>query len=623
MPVSQETVELRRGRNELTINVSRERRAIMRKTKIICTLGPTTDEEVIKRLIQNGMSVARLNFSHESHEYHLNKINIVKRLRDELQKPVAILLDTKGPEIRTGLLPKEGVSVERGDVVILSPDEYDEKNCCIPITYENLYQDMGHNRTVLIDDGHIELELISIEGKNLRCKALNPGLIKTKKGINIPGAELRLPSMSEKDKQDVLFGIENDIDYVAASFIRNEEDVLTIRRFLNDNGGEKIMIIAKIENAQGVDNIDSILALANGVMVARGDLGVEVSFEQVPFIQKTIIHKSIALSKPAIIATQMLESMIENPRPTRAEVSDIANAIYDFASAIMLSGETASGQYPVECLQTMAKIAEATEDNISYEQNFYARRSEHSKNITGAITNATVSTAYSLEADAIIVLSTSGKTAFSISRLRPGIPIITATPRPKVYHQLALNWGVFPIRSQMKENFDDLLDSAMKLSRDTEIVNNGDLVVIAAGVPVGLAGTTNLIRIETIGDVIVRGKGAAPGVAFGQASVCRTAGEGEHKFQDNDILVIPSSNQDYLPLMKRAGGIILQSGDNHEHAQTVGMTIDIPVIIDASGCLDIIKDSTMISMDGTSGLVFSGNGALKKSPASRRPTQKT
>ncbi|MDF1567918.1 MAG: pyruvate kinase [Spirochaetaceae bacterium] len=584
----------------------------MRKTKIICTLGPTTDEEVIRRLILNGMNVARLNFSHESHDYHLNKINIVKRLRDELQKPVAILLDTKGPEIRTGLLPKEGVSVERGDVIVLSPDEYDAQVPRIPMTYENLYQDMGKNRTILIDDGHIELELISIEGKNLRCKALNPGVIKSKKGINIPGAELRLPSMSEKDKQDVLFGIENDVDYVAASFIHNEEDVLTIRRFLDDNGGEKIMIIAKIENAQGVDNIDSILALANGVMVARGDLGVEVSFEQVPFIQKTIIHKSIALSKPAIIATQMLESMIENPRPTRAEVSDIANAIYDFASAIMLSGETASGQYPVECLQTMAKIAQATEDNISYEQNFYSHRSEHSKNITGAITNATVSTAYSLEADAIIVLSTSGKTAFSISRLRPGIPIITATPRPKVYHQLALNWGVFPIRSQMQENFDDLLDSAMKLSRDTGIVNDGDLVVIAAGVPVGLAGTTNLIRIETIGDVIVRGKGAAAGVAFGQACICRTAGEGEHKFQDNDILVIPSSNQEYLPLMKRAGGIILQSHDNHEHAQTVGLTIDIPVISDASGCLDIIKDSTMISMDGTSGLVFSGNGALKK-----------
>jgi pyruvate kinase len=584
----------------------------MRKTKIICTLGPTTDEEVIRRLILNGMNVARLNFSHESHEYHLNKINIVKRLRDELQKPVAILLDTKGPEIRTGLLPKEGVSVERGDMIVLSPDEYDEKDRRIPMTYEDLYQDMGKNRTVLIDDGHIELELVSIEGKNLHCKALNPGVIKSKKGINIPGAELRLPSMSEKDKQDVLFGIENDVDYVAASFIRNEEDVLTIRRFLDDNGGEKMMIIAKIENAQGVDNIDSILALANGVMVARGDLGVEVSFEQVPFIQKTIIHKSIALSKPAIIATQMLESMIENPRPTRAEVSDIANAIYDFTSAIMLSGETASGQYPVECLQTMAKIAEATEDNISYEQNFYARRSEHSKNITGAITNATVSTAYSLEADAIIVLSTSGKTAFSISRLRPGIPIITATPRPKVYHQLALNWGVFPIRSQMQENFDDLLDSAMKLSRDTGIVNDGDLVVVAAGVPVGLAGTTNLLRIETIGDVIVRGKGDAAGVAFGRACVCRTAGEGEHKFQDNDILIIPSSNQDYLPLMKRAGGIILQSHDNHEHAQTVGLTIDIPVISDASGCLDIIKDSTMISMDGTSGLVFSGNGAQKK-----------
>jgi pyruvate kinase len=416
--------------------------------------------------------------------------------------------------------------------------------------------------------------------------------------------------MSEKDKQDILFGIENDVDYIAASFIRSEEDVLAIRGFLDENGGEKILIIAKIENAQGVNNIDGILALANGVMVARGDLGVEVSFEQVPFIQKTIIHKSIALSKPAIIATQMLESMIESPRPTRAEVSDIANAIYDYTSAIMLSGETASGRYPVECLKTMALIAEATEDNIPYEQNFFAMQGEHTKNITGAITSATVSTAYNLEADAIIVLSTSGKTAFSISRLRPGIPIITATPSRNVYHQLSLNWGVFPIQSEMKESFEDLVDSALTLSEETGIVEVGDLVVVAAGVPVGLAGTTNLIRVETIGDVIVRGKGIAKGVAFGRACVCRTAGEGEHKFQDKDILIIPSTSREYLPFMKKAGGIILQAHDNHEHAQTVGLALDIPVVCDAAGCLDIIKDFTMISLNGSSGLVFSGNGAV-------------
>ena len=584
----------------------------MRKTKIICTLGPTTDKDVIKSLILNGMNVARLNFSHENHEYHLNNINIIKELRHELQKPVAILLDTKGPEIRTGTLPPEGQKLERGSTIVLSPEEYDEKKKRVPISYENLYMDMGQNKIVLIDDGHIELELISIEGKDLVCRALNPGVIKSKKGINIPGAELKLPSMSEKDKKDILFGIEHDIDYLAASFIRNEEDVLCIRKFLNDNGGEKVLIIAKIENAQGVSNIDNILALVDGVMVARGDLGVEVSFEQVPFIQKSIISKSIALSKPAIIATQMLESMIENPRPTRAEVSDIANAIYDYASAIMLSGETASGKYPVECLKTMAKIAEATEDNISYEQNYFSQKSEHAGSITAAITKATVSTAYNLEADAIIVLSTSGKTAFSISRLRPGIPIITATPRPKVYHQLSLNWGVFPIRSQMMDSFEDLLDSALRLSRETGIVKDGDLVVIAAGVPVGLSGTTNLIRIETIGDVIVRGKGMAKGKVFGRACVCRTAGEGVHKFQDDDILVIPSTNQEYLPLMKKASGIILQGQDSHEHAQTVGMTLDIPVISDAAGCLDIIKDLTMISLDGNSGLVYSGNGALNK-----------
>lgn len=582
----------------------------MRKTKIICTLGPATDESVIRSLIQNGMNVTRLNFSHQEHSYHLEKINIVRKLRKELNKPVAILMDTKGPEIRTGTLPEDGLKVERGEQIILSPEIFDEKTKNVPLTYENLHQDMGSNKTILIDDGQIELELQSISGNELHCKTLNPGLIKSRKGVNVPGAVLQLPSMSEKDKKDILFGIENDVDYLAASFIRNEDDVLSIRRYLNDNGGENILIIAKIENAQGVENIDGILALADGVMVARGDLGVEVSFEQVPLIQKTIIRKSLDLSKPAIIATQMLESMIENPRPTRAEVSDIANAIYDYTSAIMLSGETAVGKYPVECLKTMAKIAETTENDIPYERNFFALQGKHSNSITAAITKATVSTAYNLEANAIIVLSTSGKTAFSISRLRPDIPIITASPRIKVYHQLSMNWGVYPIRSEMEEIFEDLLESAMTLARDTNIVKDGDLVVITAGVPVGLAGTTNLIRIETIGDVIVRGRGIAKGTAFGRSCICRTAAEGEHKFKDNDILIIPATRQEYLGMMKRSSGIILESQDSHEHVQTVGLALDIPVISNASGCLDIIRDQQMISMDGSSGLVFSGNGAV-------------
>ncbi|MBI9102842.1 MAG: pyruvate kinase [Spirochaetales bacterium] len=578
----------------------------MRKTKIICTVGPATDDEkILRKLIENGMNVARHNFSHGDHEEHKVRMDTIKKLRKELNQPVAILLDTKGPEIRTREIPG-GRVVKLGEEITLTTEEADITDDRIPLSYPDLTRDMAGVKSILIDDGNIELEVLAVGDKDIRCRVMNNGLIESRKGVNVPGAILKMPILSEKDKADILFGIENDVDYIAASFVRSEKDVLSIRHLLDKNGGKDIMIIAKIENGEGVDNIDEILALADGVMVARGDLGVEVSYDQVPFIQKEIIRKSQGKSKPAIIATQMLDSMIHNPRPTRAEVSDVYNAIFEAASSIMLSGETAKGDYPLECFKVMDKTALSSEAKVDYEHRFFASQATHVNSVTGAITNAAVTTAYNLAADAIIVLTTSGKTAFSISRLRPAIPIITITPRRKVYNQLALNWGIIPYVIDMKEDFEAMVKEAMDTARDSGIVKDGDLVVIVAGMPVGIAGRTNSIRIETVGDVIGRGRGIVKGKASGRTCICRTASEGIQEFQDGDILVASSTDKEYLPLMKRAGGIILENSDTHEHAETVGVTLDIPVISDVTNALDFLKHGRIISLDGDNGLIYTG-----------------
>jgi pyruvate kinase len=572
----------------------------MRKTKIICTLGPSSNtKEVIRELILNGMNVARFNFSHGDHAMHKKTIDNVKAVREELNMPVALLLDTKGPEIRTGKMKENGAQLIIGD------EKY------IPISYKNLPEDIGDNKTILIADGLIQLEIKEVKKDEIVCKVMNNGIVESRKGVNIPNAKLKLPAISEKDKADLLFGIENDIDYIAASFIRKAEDILEIRNLLDENGGNKILIIAKIENQEGVNNADEIIALADGIMVARGDLGVEINYDQVPLLQKKFIRQCVAASKPVIIATQMLESMINNPRPTRAEVSDIANAIYDSTSAIMLSGETANGKYPIECIKVMAKTAMTTEAAIDYQTRFFSRKFEYGNDITGAITNSTVNTAYNLNADAIIVVTKSGHTAQTISRLRPSIPIITTTPSIKVFYQLALNWGITPILSESKNDFEDLVKTAINLSQNAKLIKDGDLVVITAGVPVGFSGTTNLIRIETVGDVLARGCPAVDGKAFGRACICRTFQEGEFKFKDGDILVTTHTDQRIVPLMKKASGIIIEDKDLHDHAKTVGLALDIPVIKEASNAIEVIKDGTIISIDGEKGLIYSGKSAYK------------
>jgi len=471
----------------------------MRKTKIICTIGPVSQNpEILEKLIKGGMNVARLNFSHGSTAEHGAKIDNLIRLREKLGVPLALLLDTKGPEVRTSIMKEGFAELERGEETFLTIEECLGTAQRIPVNYPGLIKDMGKCETVLIDDGNIRLKVMEIGKTDIRCRVENPGKVFSRKGVNLPGAELSLPILSEKDKSDLLFGIQKNMDYIAVSFTRSDQDIAAVRNFLKENGGEKIRIIAKIENSEGVEKLAQIIEAADGVMVARGDLGVEVPYEQVPFIQKDIIEHSLTSSKSVVVATQILDSMINNPNPTRAEVSDIYNAVNEEASAIMLSGETAIGSYPLQCLQVMSNTATYTETRLDYNSRFFAFREKHINSVTGAVAKGAVNTAIDLNAKAIIVLTTSGHTAFSISRLRPSVPLLTFTPDIKVYHQLAMNWGVIPFYTDIEENFEELMKTVLKRALQSKLVHKGDKVVMIAGIPVGEKGTTNTIRVEVL-----------------------------------------------------------------------------------------------------------------------------
>lgn len=473
----------------------------MRKTKIVCTLGPSTDDEkVLEQLMKAGMNVARCNFSHGSHEEHKERMDKVKKIREKCDRPVALLLDTKGPEIRTGNFKDGKVKVKTGQTFTLVADNNilgtEEKT---GITFPDLYKDVTPGAVIMIDDGLIEMEVVKIEGTNIVCNVKNDGVISNHKGVNVPDVHISMPYMSEQDKSDILFGIKEDVDYIAASFTRTADDVKELRKFLDDNGGKDINIIAKIENSEGIINVDGIIEEADAVMVARGDMGVELPEEEVPIIQKMIIKKVYEAGKQVIIATQMLESMINNPRPTRAEITDVANAIYDGTSAIMLSGESAVGKHPVEAVQTMTSIALTTEGDIDYKRefdNFYPESG--GKDITSAISHATVTTAHDLNASAIITVTKSGTTARMISKFRPQTDIVGATINQKVWRQLSLSWGVKPVLCQLKDNTDELFDHAVDVTVKAGAAKKGDTVVITAGIPLGMSGTTNMLKVHEI-----------------------------------------------------------------------------------------------------------------------------
>ncbi len=471
----------------------------MRKTKIVCTMGPSTmDEYVLKRLIEEGMDVARFNFSHGTHEEQKVRMDMVKKLRKECGKHIALLLDTKGPEIRTRDFEGGKVEIEAGQTFTLTTRDIVGDNTISSITYKDLAKDVEIGTKILIDDGLIELKVKDIIDEDLVCEVINGGFVSNHKGINVPGVHLNMPYMSQKDIDDILFGIKEDVDFIAASFVRSAKDVLEIRKLLDDNGGKNINIISKIENAEGVKHIDDIIYVSDGIMVARGDMGVEIPGEEVPVIQKMIIRKVYNAGKQVITATQMLDSMMKNPRPTRAETTDVANAIYDGTSAIMLSGETAAGLYPIESVQTMVRIAERTEEDINYRGRFFQIERRANNNVTDAVCHATCTTAIDLNASAVVTVTKSGTSARNISKYRPVCPIIAGTTSDKVCRQLNMSWGVVPVHLEEKNEIFELFDHAVEVAKDSGFLKSGETVVVTAGVPLGVSGNTNMIKVQVV-----------------------------------------------------------------------------------------------------------------------------
>ena len=579
----------------------------MRKTKSVCTLGPSTDDEnVLRQLMLEGMSVARMNFSHGSHEEQKKRLDMVKKLREELELPVAALLDTKGPEIRIGDIEGGKAELKKGQTFVLTTEDIVGNAEIVSITYKQLYKDVKPGDSILIDDGLIGMEVQKIEGEEIVCQVKNGGFISNHKGVNVPGVELKMPFVSQKDYEDIVFAAEQDYDFIAASFTRTANDILEIRKILEEKGGQYIHIIAKIENMQGVENCEEILRVADGIMIARGDMGVEIPLEEVPVIQKKLIRMALKASKPVITATQMLDSMIKNPRPTRAETSDVANAIYQGTGAIMLSGETAAGAYPVEAVRTMARIAERTEKDIDYSREFKPRRLAERPDVTNAISHATCTTAMDLNAAAIVAVTKSGRTVGRIAKYRPSCPVIGCATHSRVCRQLSLMWGVIPVEMQEEETADELFDHAVKLTEDKGLISRGDLVVITAGVPLGLSGTTNMLKVQVAGNTLLTGRGCNALKASGNVCVCNSAEDLAKTFRPGDIVVVSATNNDMMPQLKDAAGIITEQGDRYSHAAIVGIALDIPVITEAKNATRILKSGTFVTMDSEQGLVYRG-----------------
>ena len=580
----------------------------MRKTKIICTLGPSTDKgDVLRELIANGMNVARFNFSHGSYEEHGGRLANLKALREELGKPVAALLDTKGPEIRLKEF-KNGVEMlEAGQTFTLTTREVEGTKEICSVTYKDLPHDVHEGGTIMLDDGLIMLRIEKVTDTDITCTVLNSGKIKTKKGVNVPGVHLSMPYLSQKDREDIIFGIQNGFDFIAASFVRTAQDVYDIRNLLNEYDSN-IRIIAKIENREGVNNIDSILSAADAVMVARGDLGVEIDFTELPGIQKNVIDRSFSFGKPIVTATQMLDSMMVNPRPTRAEISDVANAIYDGTSAIMLSGETAAGAYPVEALKTMSAIAERTENEPHYRDERFKDAAHGQISVSDATAHAACLTARDVNAAAIVTVSESGNTARLLSKYRPTQPIIACVMDEQVQRQLSLSWGITSLLMGPAKSTDELIEMSTALAQKNGYLHNGELAVVTAGVPVGVSGTTNMIKIHMVGNCLSSGVGvgrenADLTSASGKACVCRTLDEVRAKFKPGMVLVVPSTTNEMLEYVRDAAALVVEEAGLNSHAAIAGKALLKPTIVGALGACSHIRDGLDIAVDCAHGSV--------------------
>jgi len=579
----------------------------MRKTKIVCTIGPSSEHpDMLRKLIQAGMNVARLNFSHGDYEEHGTRIRNIRRVAAELNKTVAILLDTKGPEIRIGKLREEPIELVQDETIVLTTEDILGDARRVSVTYDKLPQDVSVGSTILLDDGLIGLKVTAIRGSDIECRIVNGGTLKSKKGVNVPGVRISLPGITEKDAADIRFGIEQGIDFIAASFVRKASDVLEIRELLERHGAGHIQIISKIENQEGVDNLDEILEVSDGLMVARGDLGVEIPAEEVPIVQKRMIEKCNMAGKPVITATQMLDSMQRNPRPTRAEASDVANANFDGTDAIMLSGETAAGKYPVESVETMSRIAMKAEAHLKYREIFKRRSLEQQTTITEAISQAVSNSAIDLDAKAIITSTESGYTARMVSKYRPKAPIIAVTPNEQVMRKLCLVWGVIPVLGEDARDTDEMFQIALDRAMKAGHIGLGDLVVITAGVPVGRSGTTNLIKIHQVGDTIAKGQGIGSQSATGVVVTARTPEEAVRKAVEGCILVAPSTDRDYMPAIEKAAAVITETGGITSHAAVVCIELGKPAVIGVHNALDLLQDGMEVSIYGEVGIIRSG-----------------
>lgn len=580
----------------------------MKKTKIVCTIGPASESvETLVKLIESGMNVCRLNFSHGDFEEHGNRIKNIREASKITGKMVAILLDTKGPEIRTHDMKDGKIDFSTGDIVRLAMTQIEGTKEKFSISYPELINDVNPGSHILLDDGLIDLEVTDIDkaANEIVTVVKNAGTLKNKKGVNVPNVSINLPGITEKDAADIRFGIENDVDFIAASFVRRPSDVLEITQILEENNATHIQIIPKIENQEGVDNIDEILKISDGLMVARGDLGVEIPTEEVPIAQKLLISKCNALGKPVITATQMLDSMQKNPRPTRAEASDVANAIFDGTDAIMLSGETAAGDYPVEAVQTMNRIAIRTEEAL-VNQDAFALKAYSKTDMTEAIGQSVGHTARNLGIQTIVAATESGHTARMIAKYRPKSHIVAITFTERQMRGLALSWGVYPQVAEKPSSTDDMFNLATRVSQESGFAKEGDLIIITAGVPVGERGTTNLMKIQLIGSKLATGHGVGTTSVIAKAVVATSAEEANKNAIDGGILVVKTTDKDYLPAIEKSAAIVVEEGGLTSHAAVVGIAMSIPVIVGATNATSLIKNDELITVDSRRGIIYRG-----------------
>ena len=581
----------------------------MRKTKIVCTIGPASEsEEMLEKLMKAGMNVARLNFSHGDHAEHKARIDSIRKVSKKLGKTVAILLDTKGPEIRTHSMKDGGIELERDTEVIVSMTEVEGTPEKFSVTYDNLINDVEEGSYILLDDGLIELQVKRIDKDNgeVVCDVLNTGELKNKKGVNLPGVKVSLPGITDKDAEDINFGISEGVDFIAASFVRRPSDVLDIRKLLEAQKNTTISIIPKIENQEGIDNIKDILEVSDGLMVARGDMGVEIPPESVPMVQKDLIRQCNKLGKPVITATQMLDSMQRNPRATRAEASDVANAIYDGTDAVMLSGETAAGLYPEEAVKTMRNIAVSAEAAQDYKKLLSDRTKLVETSLVNAIGVSVAHTALNLNVKAIVAATESGSTARTISKYRPQSDIIAVTPNPETARQCALVWGIHPVIKEGRKTTDALLNNAVATAVETEKVQNGDLIIITAGVPTGEKGTTNMMKLHLVGDELAKGQGIGRNSVVGQTLVVNNASELEGKDLSETIIVTSSVDETLVPYIENAIGLITEENGITSPSAIIGLEKGIPTVVGVENATKEIQNDVLVTIDANQGKIFEG-----------------